>query len=1201
MKSLPPTLRHFGLAMSLVWLSLWTEPAQGQSPARGKPDEEIRIVALEGKAEISTDEGRNWVSTQSDQVLKPHHRLRTGANSRVTLRWSDQSKATFGPLTDLEVLPSPTSDDLPGLHLWKGIFSFFHRDKPGRIRVLTRGTVAGVEGTEFVLKVEETAAGERATLWMIDGKVQFASAQGALALTNGQQAVAEFGKAPGLSAGFIANNVLQWCFYYPAVLDPRDLPLTALEQQTLGESLAAYRSGDLLAALAKYPAGRPNGSDAERVYYAAILLSVGQVEQTEIALARLPAGDPNDRLQRLAAALRQLIAAVKLQPNPSTINHQPSGIAGSQLSTELLANSYYEQSLAFRDISLQTALLAARMAATTSPEFGFAWARVAELEFSFGRTGRALEALNRSLALAPRNAQALALKGFLLAAQDKTRDALDWFNRALAVDSALGNAWLGRGLCRIRRGDASGGREDLLTAATLEPQRALLRSYLAKAYANAGDGPRAAHELDLAKRLDPADPTAWLYSALLNREENRINPAVDDLKKSVDQNDNRRVYRSGFLLDEDRAVRSSSLANVYQSAGMNEVSVREASRAVAYDYANYSAHLFLSESYNALRDPTRFNLRYETPWFNEWLLANLLSPVGGTPLGQHISQQEYTRFFQRDGLGLTSQTEYRSDGQVREVASQFGRYGNTAYALDVDYQHNDGVRPNNRLERLEFYGTIKHQLTPQDSILFLTKVQNYHSGDNFQYYDPSRSARTNFFYNEYQTPGALIGAYHREWAPGIHTLLLGGRLANDQRLGDQNVTNYLVIRAPDNAITQLPGVPFDVKYRGQFEIWSGELNQIFQGDRQALILGARYQSGTFKPSDEVLLGSSVAGLAGFFPNPPAADMAQAGMERLSGYAYWTWEMLPHLRITPGVAYDWLRYPENHRHPPVTSGEKTTDRVSPKAALTWSPISEVTVRGAYTRSLGGVSYDESYRLEPSQLGGFSQAFRTIMPEALVGSVSAPRFETAGVGLDLSFKTRTYVTLQGERLESDVRRTIGAFESGLFPFFATPSSLDEHLRYHEHSFAVTVNQLVAEEWSFGARYKFTRAELERTLPEVPLSVFGGARRFDEGDLHQPSLFVLYNHPSGWFGAADLSWYLQNSSFTTYPSGAATTTPVTGDEFPQLNLLAGYRFKGQRGEIAIGGLNLTGENYHLNPVNLYTELPRERVFYSSLRLRF
>jgi len=240
--------------------------------------------------------------------------------------------------------------------------------------------------------------------------------------------------------------------------------------------------------------------------------------------------------------------------------------------------------------------------------------------------------------------------------------------------------------------------------------------------------------LQRARQLDPADPTAWLYSALINREENRINPAASDLEKSIELNDNRAVYRSSLLLDQDRAVRSSSLAGIYRSANMNEVAAREAGRAVSDDYANYSSHLFLSESYNALRDPTRFNLRYETPWFSEWLLANLLSPVGGTPLSQQISQQEYSRLFEKDRLGLVSQTEYRSDGQVREVASQFGRYHNSAYAIDVDYQHNNGVRPNNELDRLELYTTFKQQLTPQDSVLLLAKLQQYHSGDNFQYY-----------------------------------------------------------------------------------------------------------------------------------------------------------------------------------------------------------------------------------------------------------------------------------------------------------------------------------------------------------------------------------------------------------------------------------------------------------------------------------
>src|SRR5262249_30376724 len=144
--------------------------------------------------------------------------------------------------------------------------------------------------------------------------------QGVLLVSNGQQAVAEVGKEPKLTAGFNANNILQWCFYYPAVLDPNEVPLDSSQQQVLSDSLAAYRTGDLLAALAKYPAGRQPDSDAERVYYAALLLSVGQVDQTEALLSRVGSTEPSERLPRLAAALRQLIAAVKHQPYPSTLD-----------------------------------------------------------------------------------------------------------------------------------------------------------------------------------------------------------------------------------------------------------------------------------------------------------------------------------------------------------------------------------------------------------------------------------------------------------------------------------------------------------------------------------------------------------------------------------------------------------------------------------------------------------------------------------------------------------------------------------------------------------------------------------------------------------------------------------------------------------------------------------------------------------------
>ncbi len=80
----------------------------------------------------------------------------------------------------------------------------------------------------------------------------------------------------------------------------------------------------------------------------------------------------------------------------------------------------------------------------------------------------------------------------------------------------------------------------------------------------------------------------------------------------------------------------------------------------------------------------------------------------------------------------------------------------------------------------------------------------------------------------------------------MHTLLFGGRLVDDQRFSDLATPQLLFIQDPTgNIIGNDNSERFDVNYRSQLEIYTVELNQIFQWDRVTLSAGARYQSGTF--------------------------------------------------------------------------------------------------------------------------------------------------------------------------------------------------------------------------------------------------------------------------------------------------------------------------------------------------------------------
>ena len=375
-----------------------------------------------------------------------------------------------------------------------------------------------------------------------------------------------------------------------------------------------------------------------------------------------------------------------------------------------------------------------------------------------------------------------------------------------------------------------------------------------------------------------------------------------------------------------------------------------------------------------------------------------------------------------------------------------------------------------------------------------------------------------FKYEEQQQP-TLVSTWRHEWSPGMNTLLLLGRLELDQQLSDQRVGFYLFEVEPPPAPIHPSSVgPFNLNYSNNVEIYAAELNQIFQWERVTLSAGARYQSGTFQTQDQLI--SSTGAPIFRLPKLPITTSSSGLFQRETAYGYLTVKPLENLWLTGGAAGDHETYPNDSRQPPIGPGEATKLQLGPKAALVWSPLPELTLRGIYTRSLGGVSFDESYRLEPTELAGFPQAFRSLISESLVGSQTAPTFETLGAALDIKLGTRTYAGFQVERLRSAVSEGTGDFLTHFGSFSSTVSSVQEQLNYTENTFGASLNQLIGNEVVVGAAYKITQSDLGLVFPGVTSLDAKEKARLGEADG-----YALFDHPSGFFARAEVHWYGQS----------------------------------------------------------------------------
>jgi hypothetical protein len=622
------------------------------------------------------------------------------------------------------------------------------------------------------------------------------------------------------------------------------------------------------------------------------------------------------------------------------------------------------------------------------------------------------------------------------------------------------------------------------------------------------------------------------------------------------------------------------------------------------------------------------------------LLANLLSPVGGGPLSQFVSQQEYSKLLDADGIGGALVSEWRDDGYLDQRASIFATYGRLSLGIDFLYHYDNGNRPNNRNSRLEGYWQLKYQVSPDDVFYTLGKWQDEETGDLFQSYS-DLPGNLGLDFEEKQEPGLQLFGWNHRWGPGVHTLFLGGRLSAEQVLTAPGTSQLLLQRDsaflsgfaqsggngtppatsnPDGSlnvsesfrralaptlgrgpVTATFGEQFDFATQRQFEVYSGEVQHIWQTKRNTLLAGARWQSGEFETNARLDLSNPAS--RALFTSPASLQSVSVDFERQTIYAYDFFKFSRALTLIGGVSWDHIERPENFRNPPVSEKQEEKERWSGKAGFTFAPADWLIVRGAYTEGLGGVTFDESVRLEPVQIAGFNQAFRTLISESIVGSVEAPRYKSWGLSIEGALPTRTWWGMSLNIVEEDLERTVGAFDYLVSPVFpagaaALPSGTRERLAYREEIVTVNANQLIGREFAVGAGYRFTRAELRDTFLEIPVALTADADRFHDEKLHEVTIYANWNSPTGWFARAEANWYAQDLDGAL---AGARIDGLPGDDFWQFNVQLGYRFYRNLCEVSAGVLNLSDTDYRISPLTYTRELPRERTFFIRTRLSF
>jgi Tfp pilus assembly protein PilF len=1086
-------------------------------PAAWAAEGEVgKIAAVQNQVETKAAAAGDWEPSVLHSMLHARDRVRTGAESRAAILYSDQTLHRINEKSEVEVLPPEAGN--PGLLKVISGNHFFSSRKPKDFgRVETPTVTAAIRGTEFVVDVGDRGV---TTITMIEGVVDASNTFGSVQVGAGEQAFIEPGKAPVKRIVVRPRDAVAWSLYYPRVLGGSDA-------QRL-ESMGA------------------GGRDLAR---AAELLSSGQVGQARPLIESARERDPDNPV---ALALASVIGVVSDRKDEAYALARQAVEADSDSGAAALALSLALQSRFEIDQALEMAETAARL----DPDSAEALARVAELRLATGDTRGAQDAAERAVRRDANSARALTVLGFVQLAQLKSAEALGTFERAVQTDPSFPLARLGLGIARIRGGDLKAGREEMQTAVLLDPDNSLFRSYLAKAYYEELREDAAAKEIAAAKELDPSDPTPYLYSALQKQTYNRQVEALHELQESIARNDNRAVYRSRLLLDEDLAVRSANLASIYSELGFSELGMVTARRSADADQSNFSSHLFLAESY-------RTTPGFAPAFLSEVLQARIYQPVNVNAVRPDVvnetaSFNEYTSLINRPRIrgfaGITygaTSTDLAdlelppafqdlleldsSNPSGGDVTFTFNR-DRVAGSLSYTNVSVDGFRTNTDISQDNIRGFFVFAPTHRDQIQL-----NFISGSRETGDLPLRENPFQVAPERFETDLSNVGVgYHRIISPASDLAVSAIYSDTEQTAFDFNVLDG---SSTPRAIGRFKGPQVEAQYvlRQSALTWTAGLGH-FDGDQEL----------------ESVSGSTTLSGDDQFTN---------------AYVYAKLRNLGPVEITAGVAYEDLLAPVGLIPPRdyligATDLEYEDSQVTGKFGLSAYATPKTVVRAtAYSRLTPAIGRLQT--LEPTQVSGFNQFFDD------PGGTSSFNY---GIGLDQEFTRSFFAGFSVLRRDLDIPEAVCDSPDPAIGCNLRPATGIEQRNSDDWLANVYLNGTAGRRVSLGLQYSYE----ERDFDFTQVDQIG---RFEDYQrTHRVRPEVRYFLPFGLFGVVRSTYYDQEiDKVDAYSDLTSPDRIQDAADFWVTDFQIGYRLPKRWGSVNLNVFNVTNEQFLLYRTSL------------------